>query len=330
MDSKTPSGKGYRSFVKYVPFVDYPGKFARYKTLAKKQPEIFQKMVPDCFHSHPSNKEGGGGHVGSMLQTCVEKTSMGWFSVEQMRKAVEKYKQVRQNYDPRIGNCAGAFVGGGSSTYCEVDMIPHIRRGFAMDFDHLFTTEWARNNFQDDHIHFPLVKTPGHRHDCKFEIFETASGTLRPRVETPRFAQAHEKSSNKKKTDGYRQTNRPKTPYCPPAKTRNVTCTSSGLKGVKPPVIEVNTAGYSFNKKRKRKRHPRMRASRSSAIKEKNEKEKSETECCSRAESSVKGSASEGGMMTSKKSSEWTLVMTNNKKKKHKSDSVYKPTPPVF
>lgn len=80
MDSRTPTGKGYRLFVKQVPFVNYPEKFARYKTISKKQTELFKIIAPFCFQSD-----------GHLLPSCYEKTSMCWFSVDQMRKAVDKY-----------------------------------------------------------------------------------------------------------------------------------------------------------------------------------------------------------------------------------------------
>lgn len=242
MDSKTPSGKGYRSFVKYVPFLDYPGRFARYKTLAKKQPEMFRRIVPDCFV----------GIDDTMSQNCVEKTSMGWFSVDQMRLAVEKYKNIRKSgiatTTTGTQHQRERGVGGNQRSYWEPDMIPHIRRGFAMDFDHLLTTSWARNNFQDDQLHFPLVKTPKISTNCigedDFEIIETSSGTLRPLVKTPRFAAATKPEPKKPKTD-----HRPKTPYTQKTLTEN----ASSCK--KPPIIKVSTAGYSFKKKRKRKRN---------------------------------------------------------------------------
>lgn len=230
MDSRTPTGKGYRSFVKYVPFVDYPAQFARHKMLAKKQPEVFKKMVPDCFHSSQ----------GTMLQTCMEKSSMGWFSVDQMRQAVVKYKRAKQNVS--LGAGGRDRRDAKQNTYYEHDMIPHIRRGFAMDFDHLLTTEWARNNFQDDHVHFPLVHFGGEA-ACKtprnFEIIQTKSGTLRPLVRTPRFTGD---TNDVRATKGD-----PKTPYCPKPST-----TSAGV--MKPPILEVSTEGYSFKKKRRKRK----------------------------------------------------------------------------
>lgn len=263
MDSKTPSGKGYRSFVKYVPFLDYPGRFARYKMLAKKQPEMFQRMVPNCF-----TPSVGGERVlqtPTMLQTCVEKTSMGWFSVDQMRRAVEKYKNARKN---QVFSHSHAYNNSGNQrSYCEPDMIPHIRRGFAMDFDHLLTTTWAQNNFQDDHLHFPLVfKTPKSNvagtksagavgataveaAGDDFEIIETSSGTLRPLVKTPRFT-AEDQGS--KLTHGKNGRDRPKTPY---TRRNNNGAGGDESNHKKPPVIKVSTAGYSFKKKRKRKRN---------------------------------------------------------------------------
>jgi hypothetical protein len=220
MDSKTPSGKGYRSFVKYVPFLDYPGRFARYKTLAKKQPEMFRKIVPECFQG------ADVADVGEMLQTCVEKTSLGWFSVDQMRRAVYKYKQARTNIEPP-GNMKQH-----QTTYYESDMIPHIRRGFAMDFDHLLTTEWAKNNFQCDYLHFPRVTTT---------FVQTASGTLRPLVKTPRCVEFNKKLA------------------------------ASAHKDKNPPIIQVSTDGYSFKKKRKRNRHIKTGTVSSKALKKTNQ-----------------------------------------------------------
>uniref|UniRef100_A0A6C0BLJ1 Nudix hydrolase domain-containing protein n=1 Tax=viral metagenome TaxID=1070528 RepID=A0A6C0BLJ1_9ZZZZ len=168
LDSKTPSGKGYRSFLKYVPFVDYPSKFARYKTMAKKFPHLLRELVPDCFDAHNGN----------MFQTCTEKTSMAWFSADQMKQAIAKYKRVRhQPAQPWRHN---------QSSYYEPGMVPHIRWGFAMDIDHLMNSSWGQNGFQNDAFHFPRTLS-GEDSTTTFEIIKTASGTLRPIMKSPRF-----------------------------------------------------------------------------------------------------------------------------------------------
>ena len=94
MDSKTPSGKGYRSFVKYIPFVDYPARFAHFKTLSKKCPALLQQLCPDCFCGE------------KIRPSCTEKTSRWWFSEAQMREAVKIYQQTRHDtyVDKRLRN----------------------------------------------------------------------------------------------------------------------------------------------------------------------------------------------------------------------------------
>lgn len=138
MDSRTPSGKGYRSFVKYIPFIDYPQKFARYRTMSKKQPQLFATVAADCFHLD-----------GTISPSCIEKTSMLWFSLDSMTRAITKHKQ-------RIDQHATTSVVPNVKTmaYFEPDNIPHIRSGFAKDFEHLLGTTWAKSGFTNDEYHF--------------------------------------------------------------------------------------------------------------------------------------------------------------------------------
>jgi len=287
MDSKTPSGKGYRSFLKYVPFVDYPAKFAQFKTLSKKQPDLLRQISTECF-----------GKDGNVLPTCTEKTSMGWFSVEQMKLAVEKYKRVRKNHpnpsyssSSTLTNCNFAAK---KSFYEEPNMIPHIRKGFAMDFDHLLSTTWAQNDFQNDEDHFPLVLSSPES-PADFDIIKTSSGTLRPVIKTPRFVKWR-KSCQSSSEDKSRSSSRPVTPQ-------------TEDKG-KPPVILVRTEGYSFKKKKKRKRK-RTR---------KNEQ----------LQSAGRSRAIETGRK------EWITVdkkhSLNRRQKKSLSphNEIYKPKPPIF
>lgn len=205
MDSRTPSGKGYRAYVKYIPFVNYPEKFARYTTLSRKQPETFKVVAPFCFQED-----------GRLLPSCSEKTCMSWFSVDQMRRAVEKYKQAKS--DPNL--LAQNLNKHRKPHYDESESVPHIRRGFAMDFDHLLNTSWGRDNFNNDESHFSPktcetkilgAKTSG-VDTPHIDMVLTQSGCLKPVLKTPRFYQP--------------------------------------LK--KPPVVAVNLEGYSFKKKRKR------------------------------------------------------------------------------
>ena len=209
MDSKTPSGKGYRSFLKYIPFVDYPSKFARYKTMSRKFPNLLRQLSPDCFDAQSGN----------MLQTCAEKTSIGWFSVKQMKDAIFNYKRARDQPARREGQ----------SSYYEPDMIPHIRWGFAMDIDHLMNSDWANNGFQNDESYFPrsLPLDPGR--GGGFDIIRTESSTLRPIMKSPRFLTSRAGGNPPVifvKTEGYsfkkkkRKRKRPKA-GSPPAKKQD-------------------------------------------------------------------------------------------------------------
>ncbi len=136
MDSRTPYGRGYRSFVKYIPFVDYPTKFAKFKILAKKYPAHLQQLSPECFQD------------GALIPSCMEKTSMWWFNESQLRRAVDKYKMERHN----------SYVEKHLALYHEPDMIPHLRRGFAMDLDFLLSTPWARQGFKEDRLHLYISR----------------------------------------------------------------------------------------------------------------------------------------------------------------------------
>lgn len=213
MDSRTPSGKGYRSFVKYIPFIDYPAKFAQYKTISKKNPELFQSIVPFCFQQD-----------GRLLPSCAEKTCMSWFSVDQLRKAVDKYKKAKSDPNLLNVNLNKHF----KSCYDEPESVPHIRRGFAMDLDHLLNTSWGKDDFKNDEHHFSLVFDSI---SPEVDVLRTQSGCLKPIIKTPRFV-------------NWTSTEQPNTDTSKKVETK---------KRGKPPVVVVNTEGYSFKKKRKRK-----------------------------------------------------------------------------
>lgn len=263
MDSKTPSGKGYRTFVKYLPLADYPKRFARFRTLAKKQPEIFSALAPPgLFHT-----AGSRGQLGAVKHTCTEKTCMAWFSVRQMKDAVEKYKKAQ--HPPKLSRAGQP----NKYYYFEPGRVPHIRRGFAMDFDHLMNTTWGKNEFQNDIQHFP-------REPVAVEIICTTSGTLRPVVTTPR--------------------------------ARLQASTAAGGGGghnawSRPPMIKVNTEGYSFKKKQRKRRRRRPTVS--------------------------VASPSPPGLQPSPPRTKWKTVTTRKSQKrqlKRENRTSYRPVPPTF
>lgn len=273
MDGKTPTGRGYRSFVKYIPFVDYPTKFARYKTLSKKQPHLLEKVTPHCFSD------------GKIRPNCTEKSSMAWFSAAQMKKAVAKYKDARVIAAATSTLAAAAAVAAAKrkSCYYEPDGIPHLRRGFAMDFDHLLNTSWGKSNFQNDEAHFPLYYTPEKliSNTCQLETIKTESGIIRPVLKTPQHQRLGPLSAHSPavKVD---------------AKPRAVG---------KPPLVIVNTEGYSFKKKKRRPRKRREEVASSGTVGKKS------------------GTAS---------GKQWTVVETKRKRKNSLPESSYKPVLPVF
>jgi hypothetical protein len=207
MDSRTPYGRGYRSFVKYIPFADYPTKFAKFKIMAKKFPQHLQQLSPECFRDGTT-----------LIPSCMEKTSMWWFNETQLRRAVDKYKLERHN----------PYVDKRLELYDEPNMIPHLRRGFAMDLDFLLSTPWAQRGFKEDRLNLSISTTP------QMKITTTTTPTLAtPTFATPTNA-CSANAADKVKRSG------------------QLTASSNGRR----PILLVEVDGYSF-KKRKRKRKDR-------------------------------------------------------------------------
>jgi hypothetical protein len=289
MDSRTPSGKGYRSFVKQIPFLDFPAKFARYKTISKKQPDLFKSLVPFCFQDD-----------GRLLPSCAEKTSMSWFSVEQLRAAVDKYKKAKSDPNLLNVNLNKHF----KSCYDEPENVPHIRRGFAMDLDHLLHTSWGLDNFQNDEKHFSRVYSPD------VDLVTTQSGCLKPIIKTPRFTNWSQDQNHFQRHEERSQTTQ--------SENTHRTLKSGPLKKLgRPPIVTVNTEGYSFKKKRKRKNKNTKHALNAGP------------------EKITKVTVTLSNKHASKKKSEWTVVSSKKSTQKHRRNAAvrserYKPNPPSF
>ena len=138
IDSRTPSGKGYRSFIKRVPFLNYPEKFARFSVMAKKQPSVLRVLCPNCFDEK-----------GHLLLSCTEKTSIAWLTASQIKEAVAYYKHMKKDFHSREAQ----NVKKKQTMYNE--HVPLLRKGFALDFENLMNTSWGKGNFHDDETHFP-------------------------------------------------------------------------------------------------------------------------------------------------------------------------------
>lgn len=242
LDSKTPSGKGYRSYVKQIPFLDYPAKFARFRTLTKKDATINSA-------TQSKNKEKL-----KINPACAEKTSLWWFSVAQMREAVCKYKQTR--HDPHVERKLSAYE--------EPNQVPHIRRGFAMDFDHLLKTDWAKNGFPSSSLalsssSLTLAKEDKPKEvvlDNKEEHVMTPHGSVSIRVEST----SHTK---KRVTFQIISQQMPSPKSSRPRSSANLSAASApsgptaSLHG--PPILTVDVQGYSFHKKKKRRKRPQQK-----------------------------------------------------------------------
>lgn len=254
MDSRTPSGKGYRSFVKYIPFVDYPKKFARYRTMSKKQPNLFAHVSAECFQLD----DGGDGKI---HPSCTEKTSIAWFSADCMARAVQKYKHARASASTAVPNAK-------LSAYCEPDGIPHIRTGFAIDFDHVLNTSWAKAGFINDEHHFPLLPNWGASPplSASSETGRTPSppnmtpaSANRPILKTPRYLMMNNVTEQRRPFQ--MSSGVPVTPHVPSAIFRQHDGPPSSKKKDerRPPTLMVNLNGYTFVKKRKKKRNKKKR-----------------------------------------------------------------------
>lgn len=214
MDSRTPSGKVYRSFVKYIPFVDYPTKFARYRTMSKKEPHLFAELSSDCFRDdarmHPS---------------CTEKTAIAWFSAESIARAVEQYRnQPARDAEKLVA-------------YNEPDGVPHVRTGFAIDFAHLLNTTWAKAGFTHDFLHFPRLPRWGGTPPDE----SSSSSEARPIIRTPRF------------TDPIRAAT-PQTPHVPSTGTRQAASGSSRKRENPPTMVVNMDGYSFHKKRRRKKR----------------------------------------------------------------------------